>query len=87
LVEASQLCKKSLKKQPENSEAYYYLGVISALHGNNDEAEELLRKAIYLSPDHHKALELSAVLAEKRGDNDGAKSLRRREQKARNRNS
>jgi len=87
LVEASLLCKKSLKKQPENSEAYYYLGVISALHGNNDEAEELLRKAIYLSPDHHKALELSAVLAEKRGDNDGAKSLRRREQKARNRNS
>ncbi len=87
LVEASRLCKKSLKKQPENSEAYYYLGVISALHSNNDEAEELLRKAIYLSPDHHKALELSAILAEKRGDKNGAKSLRRREQKARNRNS
>ncbi len=87
LSDASRLCGDLLKKQPEDSEAYYYLGMINALQGNNSEAEGFLRKAIYLSPDHGKALALSAVLAEKRGDEDGAKSLRRREKNARKRSS
>ena len=85
LSEASRLCREFLNEQPENSNAYYYLGRISALQGSNADAETSLRKAIYLSPDHHKALALSAVLAEKRGDEDSAISLRRREQKARKR--
>ncbi|MCF6336382.1 MAG: hypothetical protein L3J84_00315 [Gammaproteobacteria bacterium] len=85
--DAYRLCEQLLKKDRENSEAYYYLGVINALKGNNADAERYLRKAIYLSPGHREALELSAILAEKRGDDDSAKSLRRREKKARNRNS
>ncbi|NOX91111.1 MAG: tetratricopeptide repeat protein [Gammaproteobacteria bacterium] len=85
LSDAFQACEEFLKKQPEDSSAYYYLGLISNLQGNNADAETLLRKAIYLSPDHYKALALSAVLAEQRGDEDSAKSLRRREQKARKR--
>ena len=85
LSEASRLCREFLNEQPEDSNTYYYLGMISALQGSNADAETSLRKAIYLSPDHHKALALSAVLAEKRGDEDSAKSLRRREQKARER--
>jgi len=86
LDDALQLCKEFLKKQPENSEVYYYLGVINTLFDNAYEAEKALKKSIYLSPDHHKALALSAVLAEKRGDENSAQSLRRREQKARKRN-
>lgn len=85
--DASVLCEETLKEQPENPDAYYYLGLISNLQGSRGGAESFLRKAIYLSPGHHKALALSAVLAEERGDNDNAKSLRRREKKARQRNS
>ncbi len=84
--DAFRLCEQLLKREPENPDAYYYLGVINALKGNSSEAEKSLRKAIYLSPGHQEALALSAILAEKRGDNDSAKSLRRREKKARKRN-
>jgi len=87
LSEAFQLCEAFLKKQPEDSDAYYYLGLISNLQGSSATAEALLKKAVYLSPGHYKALALSAVLAENRGDKESAKSLRRREQKARKRNS
>ncbi|HHI92358.1 MAG TPA: tetratricopeptide repeat protein [Gammaproteobacteria bacterium] len=87
LLDAFRLCEKFLEEQPEDSDAYYYLGLISNLRGDSAGAEELLRKAIYLSPGHCNALALSADLAEKRGDEDSAKSLRRREQKARKRSS
>lgn len=87
LSDATHLCEELLKSQPENADAYYYLGLISNLQGNAGGAEALLKKAIYLSPNHHKALALSAVLADSRGDDDIARSLRRREQKARERNS
>ncbi len=87
LSDAFRLCENYLKEHPEDSEAYYYLGMISALLGNNTEAEASLKKAIYLSPDHRKALALSSVLAEKRGDSDSAKSFRRREKKSRKHNS
>ncbi len=87
LSDAYLLCEQLLKKDPENPEAYYYLGVINVLKDNDAEAERSLRKAIYLSPDHREALALSAILAEKRGDNDSAISLRRREKNAWKRNS
>lgn len=87
LFDAAKVCEYILEKSPENPDAYYYLGLISNLQGSDGGAEALLRKAIYLSPNHHNALALSAVLAERRGDEDGAKSLRRREKKARDRNS
>jgi len=87
LLDAFRLCEEFLEKYPEDSEAYYYLGLISTLQDSNSDAEVFLRKSIYLSPNHHKALALSAILAEKRGDEEGAKSLRRREKKARKRNS
>lgn len=79
LHDAEKLCESYLNKNPDSSEAYYYLGLISSLHGSNGGAESLLRKSIYLSPNNHKALSLSAALAEKRGDDEVAKSLRRRE--------
>ncbi len=85
--DAERLCEKFLEINPESADAYYLLGLISNLKGGYGGAESLLRKAIYLSPDHYKALALSAVLAEKRGDLSSADILRRREKKARGRNS
>lgn len=87
LLDAVKLCEDYLEGDPENSDAYYYLGLISNLQGGVGGAETLLRKAIYLSPNNHKALALSAVLAEQRGDMAGAESFRRREKKARQRKS
>jgi chemotaxis protein methyltransferase WspC len=85
LLDASKVCEEYLKKDPENSEAYYYLGFICNLQGGAGGAESLLRKAIYLSPNNHKALALSAILAEQRGDKEEANAFRRREKKARER--
>lgn len=87
LLDAEKLCEKYLQKQPDNSNAYYYLGLISSMRGSDGGAEALLHKAIYLSPNNRKALSLSAVLAEKRGDDEVAESLRRREKIARDRES
>lgn len=87
LSDAYEVCEAVLKNYPESADAYYYLGLISSLQGSYVGSEVFLRKAIYLSPTHRKALSLSVILAEKRGDTDSAQSLRRREQKARKRNS
>lgn len=81
LTEAAAECEKLLKAHPESAEAYYLLGLISHLEGNNGAAEALLKKAMYLDPNHHGALGLSAMLAEKRGDPEIAQTLRRREQR------
>jgi len=83
--DAEKLCEEYLKVFPDSSDAYYYLGLISSLHGSDGGSESFLRKAIYLSPNNHRALSLLATLAEKRGDNDVAESFRRREFMAKNR--
>jgi len=84
--EATLTCENLLKRDPENADGYYYLGLIGNLCGSYGGAESLLKKAIYLSPNHQKALSLSVLLAESRGDNDSADYYRRREVKARERN-
>jgi len=81
LTEAAAECERSLQENPESSEAYYLLGLISHLEGNGGAAESFLKKAMYLDPNHHGALGLSALLAENRGDADIAQTLRRREQR------
>jgi len=85
--EATIACEALLKNEPEDANGYYYLGLISNLRGSTNVAESLLKKAIYLAPHHQKALGLSAQIAEVRGDNENSEYYRRREQKARKKNS
>ncbi|HEC19261.1 MAG TPA: tetratricopeptide repeat protein, partial [Gammaproteobacteria bacterium] len=82
LNEAATLCEDYLKKNPESSDAYYYLGLISQRKGSPGGAESLLKKALYLDPAHHLALAQLAELAEKRGDSAQAKDYRRRQKRA-----
>ncbi len=80
--QATDVCERLLKSEPENADGYYYLGLISNLCGSVGVAESLLKKAIYLAPHHQKALSLSVHLAIARGDDENADYYRRREQKA-----
>ena len=87
LNDAAILCESYLKNNPESTDAYYYLGLISHQKGSPGAAESLLKKALYLDPDHHLAIGLLALLAEERGDAGQAEDYRRRQKRAINRNS
>ncbi len=87
LNDAMALCESCLKGNPESTDAYYYLGLISYQKGSLGAAESLLKKALYLDPDHHLAIGLLALLAENRGDTGQAEDYRRRQKRAIKRNS
>ncbi len=87
LNDAEILCESYLKNNPESTDAYYYLGLISHQKGSPGAAESLLKKALYLDPDHHLAIGLLALLAEERGDAGQAEDYRRRQKRAIKRNS
>ncbi len=87
LSDAEKLCESCLKKNPESTDAYYYLGLISHQQGRPGAAESLLKKALYLDPGHHLAIGLLALLAEERGDIEQAENYQRRQKRAISRNS
>ena len=76
--EAIELCTAYLKQTPDSADAYYLLGLVQDLSGDDKAADSMLRKAIYLDPNHEQALVLAALLAEKRGDLEAAMSYKRR---------
>ncbi|MCF6212216.1 MAG: methyltransferase domain-containing protein [Gammaproteobacteria bacterium] len=87
LSDATTQCEAYLKKNPESSDAYYYLGLISHQEGRSSAAESLLKKALYLDAGHHLAMGLLALLAEERNDARQAEDYRRRQKRAISRNS
>ncbi len=51
ISKAEKLYRKILKRQPGNSAAIHYLGVIANGHGDYVQAEKLIKQAIAISPD------------------------------------
>jgi protein O-GlcNAc transferase len=49
--QAEHVCKKILKKQPDNADALHFLGVIYFESGNYDLARDTIKKAIQIDPD------------------------------------
>lgn len=84
--DAIELAQLYLKQNPDSSEGYYLLGLVTDLNGDATRADTLLRKAIYLNPNHEQALLLAALLAEKRGDIEAAMSYKRRAKRVSDRN-
>ena len=52
---AEDLCKEILKKKPNNFQANFFLGILSALNKKFDIAKQLLNKATEIEPDNSDA--------------------------------
>lgn len=79
--EARQRCEQHLQAQGPSAEGYYWLGLLSDVQGNAEQACVYYRKAIYLDPQHPEALTHLAAHLEAQGDPSGAQRLYRRAQK------
>ena len=78
--EARQRCAQHLQAQGPSAEGYYWLGLLSDVQGNGEQACAYYRKAIYLDPQHREALTHLAVYLEAQGDTSAAQRLYRRAQ-------
>lgn len=57
---------------------FYWLGLLSDVAGQEQEAQDFYRKALYLEPQHAEALAHLAALLAARGDHAGARRLQQR---------
>ena len=55
LVEAEEIYRLILERQPDHADALHFLGVIAFQAGQNDVAVELIRRAIAVKPDYPEA--------------------------------
>jgi chemotaxis protein methyltransferase WspC len=78
LVEAAQICERSLREKGPSACAFYLLGLIRDCAGERQQADLFYRKALYLEPDHHEALIHLALLNEKSGNDATAKVFKDR---------
>ncbi len=78
LKEAEEECRHILGADAGNAGAYFLLGVISEVQGNDRGAEECFQRAIYLNADFADAILHLAMLKEENGDDTAAGLLRRR---------
>jgi chemotaxis protein methyltransferase WspC len=85
LVEAAQICERSLCETGPSACAFYLLGLIRDCAGEQQQADLLYRKALYLEPDHHDALIHLALLNEKSGNDAIAKVFKGRARRLRER--
>ena len=72
LKTARQLFEKSLKADPEDSEAYAGLGRAAEIQNNPEEAVEYYLKALEISPENLTALSFLAPLEDHEGNYEGA---------------
>ncbi|WP_277373826.1 CheR family methyltransferase [Pseudomonas sp. AA-38] len=78
--EARQRCERHLQAQGPSAEGYYWLGLLSDVQGNGEQACAYYRKAIYLDPQHPEALTHLAAHLQAQGDTNAAQRLYRRAQ-------
>jgi len=78
LVEAAQICERSLREMGPSACAFYLLGLIRDCAGDQRLANLFYRKTLYLEPDHHEALIHLALLNEKSGNKATAKVFKDR---------
>ncbi|MDE1166038.1 MAG: chemotaxis protein CheR [Pseudomonas sp.] len=76
--EAQAACERYLQRFEPHAQVYYWLGLLSDVAGNSQQAQEHYRKALYLQPQHPEALAHLAALLAARGDLAGARRLQER---------
>ncbi|VXC81811.1 putative biofilm formation methyltransferase WspC [Pseudomonas sp. 8Z] len=78
--QAWQRCQEHLQTHGPSAEAYYWLGLLSDVQNNVEQACAYYRKAIYLDPQHREALTHLAAHLQAQGDPNAAQRLYRRAQ-------
>jgi predicted O-linked N-acetylglucosamine transferase (SPINDLY family) len=72
LHQAKHICKKILKKEPNNGEALYFMGVIYSQLGNHDLAIQTIRKSLQSYPNNPDAYHLLGMSLQELGQLDEA---------------
>ena len=72
LQQAKEICNKVLKRQPDNWEVQYFLGVIYSKLGNHDLAVQWLRKSLAFCPNNPDACHLVGMSFQEQGKIDEA---------------
>jgi len=72
LQQAKEICKRVLKKQPENGEVLYFLGVIYSQLGNHDLAVQTIKKSLEYYPNNPDAYHLIGMSCQAQGKTDEA---------------
>jgi len=73
--EARQACDSYLRQHEPVAQVFYWLGLLSDVAGNAQQAQGFYRKALYLEPQHPEALAQLAALLASQGDAAGARRL------------
>ena len=76
--EARAACERQLAARGPSATVFYWLGLLSDVAGQEQEAQDFYRKALYLEPQHAEALAHLAALLAARGDHAGARRLQQR---------
>lgn len=71
-------CERQLAARGPSATVFYWLGLLSDVAGQEQEAQDFYRKALYLEPQHAEALAHLAALLAARGDHAGARRLQQR---------
>jgi chemotaxis protein methyltransferase WspC len=75
---AAAACHALLAADPNCSDAYFLLGMVSECQHKPGAADDYWRRCVYLQPDHYEALCHLALLAEQTGDAAQAATFRQR---------
>ncbi|QLF93799.1 chemotaxis protein CheR [Pseudomonas sp. ABC1] len=77
-AEARQQCEQHMQAHGPCAEGFYWLGLLSDVESQDEQARSYYRKAIYLDPRHSEALTHLAAHLEAQGDLAGAQRLYKR---------
>ena len=72
LQQAKAICKRILKKQPDNGEVLYFLGVIYSQLGNHDLSIQTIKKSLEFYPNNPDAYHLIGMSLQEQGKTDEA---------------
>ena len=61
-AEAEEMLQASIRRWPDEAEAYYSLGIVYTMQGKNEQASKLFRETIRRKPSHSEALSRLATL-------------------------
>lgn len=77
-AEARAICERHLAQHGPSAAIFYWLGLLSDVAGQINEAQDYYRKTLYLDPQHAEAMAHLAALLAARGDLAGAQRLQQR---------
>lgn len=77
-AEARAICERHLAQHGPSAAVFYWLGLLSDVAGQVNEAQDYYRKTLYLDPQHAEAMAHLAALLAARGDLAGAQRLQQR---------